>query len=75
MTDNIDKKKQYREDNKEKKKEYLIQYRKDNIEKTSRKMLCECGIEITLKNRDRHLKTTFHSWVINNNLMLSKEVI
>ena len=52
--------KEYREDNKEKIKEYSKQYRKNNKEKIKGRVECECGSKFMLSNKSRHLKSKKH---------------
>ena len=52
--------KAYREAHKEEISLNTKEYRKKNIEKRKEKVICECGSEITILNKARHLKTKKH---------------
>ena len=52
--------KEYREDNKNKIKEYNKEYRETNKIKTNRQYECECGGKYTHQNKSRHLKSNKH---------------
>jgi hypothetical protein len=54
--DNKDKRKKYREDNKDKLKEY----REENKDKINKKINCECGGKYTHQGKARHLKRKKH---------------
>ena len=54
----LDRKRQYRIDNKDKIKAY--------IETRKEKIICECGGSYTLNNRHHHVKTKTHSYFLYN---------
>ena len=50
----------YRDDNKERKQEYMKQYNEDNKDQINEKNTCKCGCEVvkhTLKRHERTKKT------------------
>ena len=67
--DNIDKKKQYYEDNIDKIKENRKQYREDNIDKIrenkSKIYTCECGSSFRQDHKSQHIKTIKHQKYLN----------
>lgn len=65
--DNIEKIKQYANDNKEIRKEYKKEYYEKNIEKFKEKFNCECGGKYTYSTKQRHLKSKKHINNINVN--------
>ena len=62
--------KEYSEDNKTHKADYQKQYNEVNkasiAEHKKQTILCECGLTITLINKQRHLRTSIHTININN---------
>ena len=56
--------KQYREDNKEKKKSTDKLYYEKNKEMWTKKNICSCGCNITQSNKNRHEKTEKHKKLI-----------
>lgn len=52
--------KEYREANKEKKKEHQKHYYEANKEKFNQKFNCECGGKYTTVHKERHIKTKKH---------------
>ena len=65
--DNIEKIKQYRENNKEIRKKYKKEYYEKNSEKLKEKFNCECGGKYTYISKQRHLKLKIHTNYINGN--------
>jgi hypothetical protein len=63
--DNIEKIKQYANDNKETRKEYKKEYYQKNSEKLKEKFNCECGGKYTSISKQRHLKLKIHTNYIN----------
>jgi hypothetical protein len=57
--------KKWRQDNKEKIKQYKKQYREDNKEKINKKHECECGGKYTTRNIAKHRKTQTHIRYVN----------
>jgi len=62
--------KQYREKNKEKAQQYNKEYREKNNEKLQeirkKKVICECGCEITKTHLNRHKKSEIHKKIMNS---------
>ena len=64
--------KQYYEDNKTNLLEHIKQYRLDNhetiLERNKQPIICECGLTINKSNKQRHMRTTKHINLINQQL-------
>ena len=65
--DNLDKIKHYRENNRDKMKNYLVQYRKDNKDKIQAICICNiCNCNYTKQNKKQHQKSQKHQDNLNN---------
>ncbi len=68
--------KQYYEDNKTNLLEHMKQYRLDNhetiLERDKQPIICECGLTINKSNKQRHMRTTKHINLINQQLFINE---